>query len=69
MKRDYCSHLNADKLRNDKDIVSIFVKNNGNSLVSASDALRDDVEIVKLAINNWPASIFFASERVKNILN
>ena len=57
-----------DSLRNNKNIVSIFVKHNGTSLEHASDDLRDDVDIVKLAIDNWPASVYFASERVKNIL-
>ena len=57
-----------DSLRNNKNIVSIFVKHNGLSLEHASDDLRDDVDIVKLAIDNWPHSVYFASERVKNIL-
>jgi hypothetical protein len=57
-----------DSLRNNKNIVSIFVKHNGTSLEHASDDLRDDVDIVKLAIDNWPHSVYFASERVKNIL-
>lgn len=57
-----------DSLLNNRDIVSIFVKNDGNSLRLASDDLRDDVEIVKLAIDNWRSSVYFASDRVKNIL-
>jgi hypothetical protein len=57
-----------DSLRNNKNIVSIFVKHTGNSLEHASDDLRDDVDIVKLAIDNWPHSVYFASERVKNVL-
>jgi hypothetical protein len=57
------------ELQGDKEVVLAAVKRRGNALEYASLELRDDVEIVKVAIDNWPGSVYFASERVKKLLN
>ncbi len=56
----------SDVFKNDKELVLLSVKKNGNVLEYASDALKNDKEIVVEAIKNDPSAFQYASEKLKN---
>lgn len=60
--------LASETLRDDIDVVTAAIKNNGSSLIDASDRLRDDKELTLLAIEHEDIQrvLEFASDRLKN---
>ena len=52
-------------IKDNTDIVSYAVENNGNALKYASTRLKDNERIVKLAIKNNSKAIKYASSRLK----
>ena len=64
-------HLNimgliSSNLRDDDEVVSIFLKNNGYCLIHASDRIKDDEKMVLLALEDDGVAINGASDRIKN---
>ena len=52
-------------LKNDKEVVTLAVKNNGLALNHASDELKNDKEIVRDAVKNKGLAVKKASDELK----
>ena len=56
----------SERLRDNKEIVIMAVKNCGDALNYASERLRNDKEIVMIAVKNCGAALNYASERLRD---
>lgn len=54
------------ELRDDPEVVTAAVKQNGFALEYASERLKDDPEIVKTAVNNHGLALNYASPRLQD---